>query len=173
MASRCVCFDKVKSMLMLVLCMLYTLLHQYMQLPRTVICVNAGKKLKQYLGVFVCVMTHLTDQPAVQVYPTLVIRGTGLYELWKKGLYRNYEPTQLIDLVARILALVPPWVRIYRIQVTPLLLLPAVPPPSCHQQAMVAAFCDTHGPATCVYIQGCEHQLLGLHLKTPQQRRHS
>lgn len=53
----------------------------------------------------------------VQVYPTLVIRGTGLYELWKKGLYRNYEPTQLIDLVARILALVPPWVRIYRIQV--------------------------------------------------------
>lgn len=60
----------------------------------------------------------------VQVYPTLVIRGTGLYELWKKGLYRNYEPTQLIDLVARILALVPPWVRIYRIQVpvtTPLL----------------------------------------------------
>ncbi|KAL3151943.1 Elongator subunit [Trebouxia sp. C0010 RCD-2024] len=52
----------------------------------------------------------------LKVYPTLVIRGTGLYELWKKGLYRNYEPTQLIDLVARILALVPPWVRIYRIQ---------------------------------------------------------
>jgi len=54
----------------------------------------------------------------VQVYPTLVIRGTGLYELWKKGLYHNYEPTQLIDLVARILALVPPWVRVYRIQVS-------------------------------------------------------
>ncbi|KAK9806799.1 hypothetical protein WJX72_003067 [[Myrmecia] bisecta] len=52
----------------------------------------------------------------LKVYPTLVIRGTGLYELWRKGLYRNYEPTQLIDLVARILALVPPWVRIYRIQ---------------------------------------------------------
>ena len=59
-----------------------------------------------------------TDMPAwLQVYPTLVIRGTGLYELWKKGLYRNYEPTQVIDLVARILALVPPWVRVYRIQV--------------------------------------------------------
>jgi Radical_SAM C-terminal domain len=27
-----------------------------------------------------------------QVYPTLVIRGTGLYELWKQGLYRNYPP---------------------------------------------------------------------------------
>ena len=52
----------------------------------------------------------------LQVYPTLVIRGTGLYELWKKGLYRNYDPVQLVDLVARILSLVPPWVRIYRIQ---------------------------------------------------------
>lgn len=51
------------------------------------------------------------------MYPTLVIRGTGLYELWKKGLYRNYDPVQLVDLVARILSLVPPWVRIYRIQV--------------------------------------------------------
>lgn len=52
----------------------------------------------------------------LKLYPTLVIRGTGLYELWKAGLYRNYEPHVLVDLVARILALVPPWVRIYRIQ---------------------------------------------------------
>jgi len=52
----------------------------------------------------------------LKVYPTLVIRGTGLYELWKKGLYRNYEPHRLVDLVARTLALIPPWVRIYRIQ---------------------------------------------------------
>lgn len=52
----------------------------------------------------------------LKLYPTLVIRGTGLYELWKKGLYANYHPEKLVDLVARILALVPPWVRIYRIQ---------------------------------------------------------
>lgn len=51
----------------------------------------------------------------LKVYPTLVIRGTGLYELWKAGLYKNYEPVQLIDLVARILALVPPWVRLLRL----------------------------------------------------------
>lgn len=28
----------------------------------------------------------------LKLYPTLVIRGTGLYELWKKGDYRNYPP---------------------------------------------------------------------------------
>ncbi|GFR51456.1 hypothetical protein Agub_g13865, partial [Astrephomene gubernaculifera] len=52
----------------------------------------------------------------LKLYPTLVIRGTGLYELWKRGLYRNYPPDRLVDLVARVLALVPPWVRVYRIQ---------------------------------------------------------
>ena len=30
-----------------------------------------------------------------QVYPTLVIRGTGLYELWKRGLYKNYPPDKV------------------------------------------------------------------------------
>jgi len=52
----------------------------------------------------------------VKIYPTLVIRGTGLYELWKTGQYKNYSPNALIDLVAKILSLVPPWTRVYRIQ---------------------------------------------------------
>ncbi|KXJ27928.1 Elongator complex protein 3 [Exaiptasia diaphana] len=52
----------------------------------------------------------------LKIYPTLVIRGTGLYELWKTGRYKSYPPNTLIDLVARILALVPPWTRVYRVQ---------------------------------------------------------
>uniref|UniRef100_A0A8C4QC90 Elongator complex protein 3 n=1 Tax=Eptatretus burgeri TaxID=7764 RepID=A0A8C4QC90_EPTBU len=52
----------------------------------------------------------------LKLYPTLVIRGTGLYELWKSGRYRSYPPGDLVDLVARILALVPPWTRVYRVQ---------------------------------------------------------
>lgn len=52
----------------------------------------------------------------LKLYPTLVIRGTGLYELWKTGQYRNYPPDQLVGLVARLLTLVPPWTRVYRIQ---------------------------------------------------------
>lgn len=52
----------------------------------------------------------------LKLYPTLVIRGTGLYELWKTGRYKSYSPSTLIDLVARILALVPPWTRVYRVQ---------------------------------------------------------
>ena len=61
------------------------------------------------------------DNPAfrpdgLKLYPTLVIRGTGLYELWRTGAYKNYPPETLVDLCARVLALVPPWTRVYRIQ---------------------------------------------------------
>ena len=52
----------------------------------------------------------------MKLYPTLVIRGTGLYELWKTGRYQNYTPDQLVELTAKILSLVPPWTRLYRIQ---------------------------------------------------------
>lgn len=52
----------------------------------------------------------------LKIYPTLVIRGTGLYELWKTGNYKNYTPEELVDVVAQVLAMVPPWTRIYRIQ---------------------------------------------------------
>ncbi|XP_078005785.1 elongator complex protein 3 isoform X1 [Phascolarctos cinereus] len=52
----------------------------------------------------------------MKLYPTLVIRGTGLYELWKSGRYKSYSPSCLVELVARILALVPPWTRVYRVQ---------------------------------------------------------
>ena len=40
----------------------------------------------------------------------------GLYELWKTGRYKSYPPNTLVDLIARILALVPPWTRVYRVQ---------------------------------------------------------
>ncbi|CAI5683077.1 unnamed protein product [Oreochromis niloticus] len=66
-------------------------------------------------------MAEFFENPAfrpdgLKLYPTLVIRGTGLYELWKTGRYKSYTPSALVDLVARILALVPPWTRVYRVQ---------------------------------------------------------
>ena len=45
-------------------------------------------------GANCCPHAH-TPAPRRQLYPTLVIRGTGLYELWKRGLYRNYPPDKV------------------------------------------------------------------------------
>ena len=33
----------------------------------------------------------------LKIYPTLVIRGTGLYELWKTGRYKSYPPDVLVS----------------------------------------------------------------------------
>ncbi|KAE9421289.1 hypothetical protein Angca_004952 [Angiostrongylus cantonensis] len=52
----------------------------------------------------------------LKLYPTLVIRGTGLYELWRTGRYKSYPPSVLVDLIARILSIIPPWTRVYRVQ---------------------------------------------------------
>ena len=68
------------------------------------------EQFKEYFG------SPAFRSDGLKIYPTLVIRGTGLYELWRTGRYKNYTPNDLVDLVARILALIPPWTRIYRVQ---------------------------------------------------------
>lgn len=52
----------------------------------------------------------------LKIYPTLVIKDTGLYELWKNNTYRSYSPDELIDFLAKILGYIPPWTRVYRVQ---------------------------------------------------------
>jgi elongator complex protein 3 len=68
-----------------------------------------------------CGFEEFFENPAfrpdgLKLYPTLVIRGTGLYELWKTGRYQNYTPDQLVELTASVMGMVPPWTRVYRIQ---------------------------------------------------------
>ncbi len=52
----------------------------------------------------------------VKIYPTLVIAGTRLYESWRRGDYEPYSTETAADVVARCKALVPPWVRIQRVE---------------------------------------------------------
>jgi elongator complex protein 3 len=33
--------------------------------------------------------------------------------MWKKGKYKNYAPDLLVEVIAKALAFVPPWVRVY------------------------------------------------------------
>jgi len=52
----------------------------------------------------------------VKIYPTLIIAGTGLYEMYRRGEYAPMDTDSVVELVARMKELVPPWVRIQRIQ---------------------------------------------------------
>jgi elongator complex protein 3 (tRNA carboxymethyluridine synthase) len=52
----------------------------------------------------------------LKIYPCLVTPGTQLYEEWKKGEYRPYSTEEAARLIVEIKQLIPPWVRIMRIQ---------------------------------------------------------
>ncbi|RMF90937.1 MAG: tRNA uridine(34) 5-carboxymethylaminomethyl modification radical SAM/GNAT enzyme Elp3 [Methanobacteriota archaeon] len=52
----------------------------------------------------------------LKIYPTLVLRGTGLYEMWEKGRFRPLTDEECIDLIVEIKKTLPKWVRTMRIQ---------------------------------------------------------
>ncbi len=51
----------------------------------------------------------------LKIYPTVVIKGTELYDWWKQRKYLPYSDEELIDLIANIKKKLPPYVRIQRI----------------------------------------------------------
>ena len=52
----------------------------------------------------------------LKIYPTAVIEGTELYEMWRRGDYEPYSEETLIRIIAEIKKFIPPWVRIQRVQ---------------------------------------------------------
>lgn len=52
----------------------------------------------------------------LKIYPTLVIEGTPLYEMYARGDYRPYSTEECVELLAKVKEMVPKWVRISRIQ---------------------------------------------------------
>ena len=52
----------------------------------------------------------------LKIYPTLVVKGTELYDSWKSGAYVPLSLEETVDLVAEVKKSMPPWIRILRIQ---------------------------------------------------------
>jgi len=52
----------------------------------------------------------------LKIYPTLVIKGTKLYEWWVKGEYRPLTNEEAIELISEMYRYIPKWVRIMRVQ---------------------------------------------------------
>jgi elongator complex protein 3 len=52
----------------------------------------------------------------VKIYPTVVLHGTSLHKLYQNGRYQAYHDNDLIDVLIAVKKMVPPWVRIMRIQ---------------------------------------------------------
>ncbi len=52
----------------------------------------------------------------LKIYPTLVVEGTELYEMYKRGDYKPYTTEEVIELIAQAKRFLPEWVRVQRIQ---------------------------------------------------------
>ncbi|MFH1247205.1 MAG: tRNA uridine(34) 5-carboxymethylaminomethyl modification radical SAM/GNAT enzyme Elp3, partial [Candidatus Micrarchaeota archaeon] len=51
----------------------------------------------------------------LKIYPCLVVPGTPLYEMWKKGEFTPYNSEQAADVISHCKKFVPPWCRIMRV----------------------------------------------------------
>jgi len=52
----------------------------------------------------------------LKIYPTLVLPGTPLYDDWKAGRYQPYDTATAVEVLSRMKGMLPPWVRIHRVQ---------------------------------------------------------
>ncbi len=52
----------------------------------------------------------------LKIYPCLVVKDSELYSWWLSRKYKPYSSHMTIDLVAQIKRIVPPWIRIMRVQ---------------------------------------------------------
>jgi elongator complex protein 3 len=52
----------------------------------------------------------------LKIYPTLVVKHTGLYKLYQHGRYHPYSNNDLMTVLLAVKKMIPPWVRIMRVQ---------------------------------------------------------
>jgi elongator complex protein 3 len=72
---------------------------------------------KKDLQAFQTIFTDERFKPdMIKIYPTLIVKGTKLYDLWKNGDYKPLSTEQASMRIARIKEDVPEWIRIQRIQ---------------------------------------------------------
>jgi len=76
-----------------------------------------GSSFERDLRVFEMLFTDSRFCPDyLKIYPTLVTKGTRLYDMWERGEYAPYTSEEAAGLLAMIKERLPKWVRLQRIQ---------------------------------------------------------
>lgn len=52
----------------------------------------------------------------LKIYPCLILKGTGYYEMWMKGEFKPIQVDEAVDLIIKVKKIMPKWVRTMRIQ---------------------------------------------------------
>jgi len=111
-----------------------------------------GSTLEQDLDVFRELFRSPRFRPDyLKIYPTLVVEGTELYRLYEAGGYKPLSDAEAADLVSRVKALLPPYVRLQRVQRDiPAQLIVAGPRKSNLRQIGRQRLSAEHGHCRCI-----------------------
>ena len=76
-----------------------------------------GSGREKDLALFTAVFENSGFKPdMIKIYPCLVIGGTSVHSWYLKGAYRPYTTEETTDLLAEIKPMIPPWIRVMRVQ---------------------------------------------------------
>lgn len=76
-----------------------------------------GADLERDIELFQTVFDDPAFRPdMLKIYPTLVIAGTKLYDMWRRGEYEPPDTDYIVTLLSKVKPDLPRWVRVHRIQ---------------------------------------------------------
>ncbi|MCS7096479.1 MAG: tRNA uridine(34) 5-carboxymethylaminomethyl modification radical SAM/GNAT enzyme Elp3 [Candidatus Bathyarchaeota archaeon] len=76
-----------------------------------------GSNWEKDLEAFQMIFNNTEYRPdMIKIYPCLVLKGTKVYEWYLQGKYRPYTTEEAAELIAEVKRIIPPWVRIMRVQ---------------------------------------------------------
>jgi len=76
-----------------------------------------GSSFERDIESFRTIFTDPRFRPdMLKIYPTLVVKGTKLYEMWKEGEYKPYDTDECIKLLVEVSQMIPRWIRVQRMQ---------------------------------------------------------
>ncbi|MCD6279447.1 tRNA uridine(34) 5-carboxymethylaminomethyl modification radical SAM/GNAT enzyme Elp3 [Candidatus Micrarchaeota archaeon] len=75
--------------------------------------VSKNEDIEMYKQLF----TDERFQPdMLKIYPTMVMQGTKLYDMWKKGQYKPYDTNDAVEVISEMYRYIPEYVRVMRVQ---------------------------------------------------------
>jgi len=76
-----------------------------------------GSSMEKDVKAFKQVFTSPDFKPdMIKIYPCLVLKDTKVFKWYKEGDYRPYTTEEAADLVVEMKKIIPPWIRIMRVQ---------------------------------------------------------
>jgi len=76
-----------------------------------------GSSLKKDIAMFKTLFSDERFMPdMLKIYPTLVVKGSELYNLWKAGKYEPIDEAYVMKVLDAVYEMCPSWVRIHRVQ---------------------------------------------------------